>query len=97
MITEHTLIKGTPEEIQQYIVSQIGYKHHDIFDITDQLNKIGLEKQGRIVYFQQVSDIEIELNSIYVHIIDSVLKENARQKILDNLNRLATKLDDKSS
>jgi len=88
MITKHTLIKGTPEEIQQYIVSQIEYKHNDSFDIKDQLNKIGLEKQGMIFYLEKVSDI-IKLVSIYVHTVDAVAREKAQQKMIESYNKLS--------
>jgi hypothetical protein len=86
MITEHKLIKGTPKEIQQYIVSQIGYQHRDNLDITNQLNKIGLEKQGMIFYLQQVSDTEFKFVSIYVHTIDTAARENAHQIMIESNN-----------
>jgi len=50
MITEHKLIRGTPEEIIQYIVSKPNYKPTDRFDIKKQIDKIGLEKQSMIFY-----------------------------------------------
>lgn len=68
MVTEHKLLKGTPEEIAEYITSLPNYTSGlgNKLDIKKQLDNIGLEKLGMVFYL----GTEMSLVSLYVHPID---------------------------
>ena len=93
MITENKLIKGSPEEIVEYITTQPNYTSAfgGKLDIKEQLDKIGLEKISMVFYLEKRSDTEMALVSIYVHIIDVVEREKNNKKFLESSSTLNNK------